>query len=411
MSNKIPKVRLAVPKGRPIQLRYTCQIENREIRISTGTRDVAEAAKQKETLEAKLLLGIDAKRRRRSKAGPAMDWQAFRNRYTELQLSTIRDRSAKDCEYRLDMAERILKPHTLGEVADSEALHKLQQSLLAGVESRYGKPRSPHTVKTNMAVVMAALKWAEYMEWLPTVPRLRKIKTTRLKHMKGRPITTEEFERMLDATPDVVGAPVAESWRQVLHGLWESGLRLSELMHVHLTDSQYIVPDWSAKPFPVLAIPASMQKNATEESIPLLPGFESLLLETDPTHGWAFNPGSLQGKKNRKPRTDRINPEWVGKVITKIGKKAGVVVVPATTTQKAKFASAHDLRRSCADRLVAAGVPEREVAAILRHASVETTRRHYAPGSVQRSAGIIREKLSVPRYIKDSEDLEKSKSA
>jgi integrase len=59
-----------------------------------------------------------------------------------------------------------------------------------------------------------------------------------------------------------------------------------------------------------------------------------------------------------------------------------------------KFASAHDLRRSCAERLVSAGIPEREVSRILRHASVETTRRHYAPGTVQESARIIRERLA-----------------
>ena len=82
-----------------------------------------------------------------------------------------------------------------------------------------------------------------------------------------------------------------------------------------------------------------------------------------------------------------------------------MVVEPPKGDQKAKYASAHDLRRSCADRLVAAGVPEREVAAIMRHASVETTRRHYAPGSVQRSATIIREKLDVPGRIRTAENV------
>lgn len=38
-------------------------------------------------------------------------------------------------------------------------------------------------------------------------------------------------------------------------------------------------------------------------------------------------------------------------------------------------------------------VPEREVAAIMRHVSVETTRRYYAPGNVQRSADVIRKAL------------------
>jgi integrase len=70
---------------------------------------------------------------------------------------------------------------------------------------------------------------------------------------------------------------------------------------------------------------------------------------------------------------------------------------PLKGDKKAKYASAHDLRRSCATRLVDAGVPEREVAVIMRHASVETTRRHYVPTNVQRSANIIREKLGVPK--------------
>lgn len=81
---------------------------------------------------------------------------------------------------------------------------------------------------------------------------------------------------------------------------------------------------------------------------------------------------------------------WVGKIISEIDEKAGVVV-----NDDGKFDSSHDLRSTCADRLIAAGIPERQVAAILRHASVETTRRHYAPGNVQRSANVIREALEV----------------
>lgn len=131
---KIPTVRMAKPKGRPIQLRYTDPEDGREIRISTGTTDEAAAEEQKRQLEAKLLLGIDAKPRRRSRGGASMAWDVFRQRYYELQLSTIK--SAADTESRLDICERILKPRTLGDVANSEALHELQQKLLAGAECR-----------------------------------------------------------------------------------------------------------------------------------------------------------------------------------------------------------------------------------------------------------------------------------
>jgi hypothetical protein len=54
---KIPRVRMAKPTDRPIQLRYTCPVEGREIRISTGMTDESDANDQKQKLEAKLLLG------------------------------------------------------------------------------------------------------------------------------------------------------------------------------------------------------------------------------------------------------------------------------------------------------------------------------------------------------------------
>jgi len=152
---------------------------------------------------------------------------------------------------------------------------------------------------------------------------------------------------------------------------------------------------------PTLAIPADMQKNDTDESIPLLPGFESLLILTPESkrQGWAFDPQSLQSRIGRKVKHQRLDVDWVGRVISKVGKAASVIVQPAKGEKPAKYASAHDLRRSCADRLVASGVPLDEVQGIMRHASSETTKRHYAPGSVQRSAANIREQLlNVPRY-------------
>lgn len=393
-SKKPPTVRLAKPKGRPIQLRYTCPSEGREIRISTGTTDETEALAQKQKLEAKLLLGLDAKPRRRAKGGATMSWEEFRERYTDLHLSTLREKSAIDAESRLDVAERILKPRTLGDVANSEALHYLQQQLLRGAESRFDRPRSKVTARNYMLVVTGALNWAAFMEWLPSVPKLKPIKIAKLKQMKGRPLTADEFAAMLKATEAVVGAVAAPSWRHMLRGLWASGLRLGELLHVHWTNKRFIVPVWPAQALGVLAIPSSMQKNDTEETIPLLPEFERLLLKTpdDQRTGWAFNPLSLDSRAGRKVRTARPAVGWVSKVISDIGEKAEIVV-----NDDGKFASAHDLRRSCADRLISAGLQEREVAAVMRHASVETTRKHYTPGNVQRSASIIREALESPK--------------
>jgi integrase len=410
--SKTPKVRMAKPKGRPIQLRYTDRDTGKEVRITTGTHVEAEALEEKKTLEAKLLLGIDAKPKKRV-GGPTMAWDEFRQQYSRLQLISLRKGSHEAAEVRLDVAERILNPKALADLADSEALHDLQARLLAGEQSMVGPkgrqrargPRSPQTVKSYMTAVITALNWAKYMGWLPTVPEIRKIKTSKRRQMKGRPIALEEFERMLAKVKDEVGTEAEASWKYVLRGLWESGLRLDELMHVHWSNEHYIVPQWKRGALPELKIPAVMQKNDTEESIPLLPGFEALLVETPEVErfGWAFNPMSLQTKLGRCVKQQRPDAEWVGKVISRIGKSAGVIVLPASGNRKPKHASAHDLRRSCAERLIAAGVPEREVSRVMRHASVETTRRHYAPGTVQAAAGIIRAKLAVPRYKRTAE--------
>lgn len=398
-SRRIPKVRLAKPEGRPIQLRYFCPVEKREIRISTGTLDEQEAEAQKAELEAKLLLGVNGKPGQAKGYGPEMDWADFREQYRTLHLSTIRNNSAMHAESRLDLAERIVKPRSLGDLANPNSLQQLQARLLAGAESLRKKPRSPHTVKGYMNSVLSAVNWAYVQGWLPAPPRLRKIKVGKLKAMKGRPISANEFDELLKATPLVVGAEAAESWKHVLRGLWESALRLDELMHMAWDFPNSIRPVWQDGQLPVLNIPAALQKNDTEESIPLLPWFEAVLLETPPDKrtGWVFNPASLQPRLGRRVHPRRPNANWVGRIISRIGEKAGVVVEPADerTGRPTKYATAHDLRRSCGERLREAGVPPLVICRVMRHSSWETTRKHYAPGDIQRDAEVLRAILAA----------------
>ncbi len=180
---RIPRVRIARPKGRAIQLRYTSPETGKEHRISTGTLDEGEALEQKQRLEAKLLLGIATKPAKRTTGGPTMDWTVFRERYTELQLSTLRAKTVAAAESRLDIAERILKPRTLADVANGEALCELQSRLLAGDEGK--GPRAAFTVRNYMAAVVASLNWASTMGWLASVPKLRKVKVAKLRVCVG----------------------------------------------------------------------------------------------------------------------------------------------------------------------------------------------------------------------------------
>jgi integrase len=430
---RIPTVRMAKPAGRPIQLRYTDPVRRKEIRISTNTYDDAEAEAQKLELEARLLLGIQPERKSRPVEGPAMAWEQFRQQYSNVQLVLLRDGSVIHAESRLDVAERILKPATLGEVATAEALHRLQARLLAGAESKFARPRSPFTVKGYMGTVLAALNWARLQGWIAVVPQIRKIEVGKLKVMKGRPITGEEFDRMLNKVEaGLLASPkpgkrdgkakrkyrrsakaiaehqkrrqqaallVAPPWRHLLRGLWESALRLDELMNFSWDIPNTIHPEWVRGRLPTLRIPGELQKNGTDEEIPLLPWLEQVLMETPVQErtGWVFNPRPLCSPSDGSP-PQRPTTEWVGRVISRIGKAAGVVVDPGNerTARPPKFASAHDLRRSCAERLRDAGVPPLVITNVMRHASWETTRRHYAPGDVQENAKALQKYLGTP---------------
>lgn len=396
----VPQVRIAVPQHRPIQLRYYCPTAKREIRISTGTRDLELAEQQKAELEARLLLGLPTQSAEKRPAGLEMDWSDFRELYRTLHLVAVRDSTAAAAESRLDLAEKILKPRTLGDMAATSALQKLQVEMLAGRETRRKKPRSPHTVRGHMGGVLGALNWAYLQDWLPTPPKVRKLKVSKSKVMKGRPITEQEFKKMLDATEGVVGADAADSWQYLLRGLWESALRLSELMNVSWSMAGTIRPVWQKGRLPLLDIPASMQKNDTEQSIPLLPAFEALLEETPAISrkGWVFQPLSLQLQLGRPIQVERPNSEWVGKVVSRIGKAADIIVEDADerTGRPIKYASAHDLRRSCGERLRNAGVPPLVICRVMRHESWETTRKHYAPGDVQQDASVLRATLARP---------------
>src|SRR4051812_20817816 len=222
-----PRVRLAFPQSRPIQLRYTDPVTKKEIRISTGTTDETEALEQKRMLEAKLLVGLDGKPQKRLVGCPNMSWEDFREQYRKLRLhgTNRKAKGIESAEVRLDVAERILKPRILADVANDAALELLQAELLLGKGKlpRISKldntiihvplvPRSPHTVKSYMRAILAALNWAFRKKWLLVMPTVEIVKVSKLRHAKGRPLCGEEFDKLLAKVEGVVGAIAKDSW-------------------------------------------------------------------------------------------------------------------------------------------------------------------------------------------------------
>lgn len=408
-------------------LKFYCPILCKRIRKNCGTRDRREARRIQRECRERLLNGeyvrsdgaITAAQAQQCQSktvvvlpveashdGPS--WEECYDRYREHRATRIRESSLVHALSRLNVAERIISGYRedLGlpeglpvtEVMTLDVLEYLQERLLAGDECRYDS-RSPNTVN-SMAAVMAFVRFCHVRNWIPSVPALEKLDADEV--MKGRPITSAEFEQLLKATPDVVGKDAAASWQSALCVLWESGFRIGDLMDFHWDDPRRIHPVWPdrASDHPTIIIPSS-QKNGRHQEVPMLPGLRQLLDTVPPgdRHGWVCAPESVQrGFSQPGERSHgRLTKERVSRIIALIGCRANIVVRPADkrTGQREKFASAHDLRRGCALRLINAGISAETLRLILRHSNFATTEKFYgAIRSAQSAAAEVNSKLN-----------------
>ena len=111
------------------------------------------------------------------------------------------------------------------------------------------------------------------------------------------------------------------------------------------------------------------------------------MLETTPEklrRGLVFNPARRDRKAGR-PSDDQVE-----RVIDEIGEAARVKV-----NSKGKFATAHDLRRSFAQRLADAGLHSRDLMRVMRHRKLETTEWYYLRENRANMADRIAAKLAM----------------
>ena len=170
---------------------------------------------------------------------------------------------------------------------------------------------------------------------------------------------------MLEATAKVRPQDT-EAWQHYLHGLWLSGLRLEESLVFSWEDDSPFAADLSGR-HPRFRIYAEAEKGHQDRFLPMTPDFTEFLLKTpdDQRTGPVFK---LDGLQTGTP----ITPPRVGRVVSAIGKKAGVVVNKAD----GKYASAHDLRRSFGTRW-SSKVKPATLQLLMRHKSIETTLKYY----------------------------------
>ena len=339
----------------------------RQVTKSSGTANKKEAVKAAAKWEDDLHNG-------RYKSPCRVTWEEFRDKYESEVLTGLAKNTDIKVSGIFDSVETIINPERVRDVTSDRL------SYYAAKLRKKGKAES--TIASHVAHLRAALGYA--VEWgylveLPELPRQQRARASKV--MKGRPITGEEFDRMLTNVTPIVGPDCAPSWERLLRGLWLSGLRLSEALALRWDDAPgAIVADLSGRR-PMFRIPAAAEKGNRDRVLPVAPEFCEFL-EATPT---AEQDGPVFPLDyRRKGRGQAMGMQWVSAVISKIGKRAGVVV----NTDTGKTASAHDLRRAFGQRWSSRIMPA-VLQQLMRHEDINTTLKFYVGSDAEAVADVL----------------------
>ena len=365
-------------------LRWSDPLTGKRMAKSAGTTSKREGERAAAVLEQELREGKYAPK-------STTTWRDFTWRYTDQVLPSLAPKTRSHVGTVFNTIERILNPKLLSGVTAARL------SDVATVLQQEGK--SPFTIRNYLAHLKAAMRWAvenaQILAAVPTFPKPKGRKTKRQKQMKGRPITGEEFDRMILAVPKIVGEQAADSWRFFLAGLWWSGLRLGEALNLSWDDPHKIMVDFSGR-YPMLHIPGGLQKNGEDQDYPIAPEFAEMLqaVPEDDRRGRVFK---LLGTAGPAPTHDSA----ISRIVSRIGTVARVRV-DERTKRKAdpeapggfklvkvvKWASCHDFRRSFGERWADRVMPHR-LMELMRHADIQTTMRFYVGRNAEKTAEAV----------------------
>jgi integrase len=135
---------------------------------------------------------------------------------------------------------------------------------------------------------------------------------------------------------------------------------------------------------PLWHIPAELEKGHQDRLIPMAPEFAEFLLKTPEAQrsGFVFNPKAERESKGR------LTIIQVMRLISRIEKRAAIVVRTDVKTGKKKNASAHDFRRAFGDRWALRIMPA-VLMEMKRHESISTTMQFYVGRSAQATADVV----------------------
>jgi integrase len=323
-------------------------------------------------------------------------WVDYRDRYESQVVPGFASQTGVKVRVVLDRVERILNPIRLQDVTEGRLAHFVAELRKEGIAET--------TIKGYLGHLKSALNWAVEQKLLLTrikFPKVQRSKRSNGRPMKGRPVTPEEFDRMIAAVPKIVGDACAADWRHYLRGLWWSGLRLAESLDLWWDRPEKIYPEFPKGGRAVLQIPGELEKGNTDRMHPMAPEFAMFLQETpeQARTGPVFRLNGRQG---------RYRQHQVSKIVSMIGKAAGVKVhIDPKDPAKVKFASAHDLRRAFGVRWASRLAPA-DLMVMMRHRSIETTLRFYVGADAQRTADTVWDAFERAQPVNSGRSSDKS---
>lgn len=346
-----PKVVVVRYPDRPYyMMRYVDPVTGQHRARSTRTKVRRDAERAAAKWEAELLAG-------EYRPPCNITWDEFRERYEMEEASALAVNTANATATAFNHLERVVSPKYLGALT-SVVLSQFQAKLRKeGMKST--------TLATHLRHLRAALSWAVSMQMLPAVPDFHMPMRPRGPSlMRGRPVTMDEFEKMLAKVPHVRPNDTSV-WISFLRGLWFSGLRIDEAVNLSWDFEAPFAIDLSGR-HPRFRIFAEAEKGRRDRLLPMTPDFAEFVLQV-PERQREGNVFQLSGSVHRTMKSASA-----GRIVSEIGGRAGVVV----NKIEQKYASAHDLRRAFGTRW-AARVKPATLQLLMRHKSIETTMKYY----------------------------------
>lgn len=323
---------------------------------------------------------------REGKSLDLMPWSDFRAEYESRKVIELAPTSRDKIRISLNLVESIIQPATVQAINERE-VSRFAAELRKPYKTKFGKERpgrSPSTVRGKLVDLQTALRWGVRQRIIDRVPEIDLPK--RLNATESRPLTGEEFERMLALIPEVCGKAAAPSWKFLVEGIYWSSLRIGETVKLSWDQDTGFNVDFSGR-FPMFRIRATAEKGKQDRLMPMAPEFAQMLeaVPKSQRRGRVFKP--LPTRNQKASTSGTVNLDWRKKIIAKLGKKANVVL-KEYADGRPSFASAHDLRKAFGFRWSLRVMPP-VLKEMMRHQDIQTTMKYYVGRNAQVTASAV----------------------